>query len=316
MTFSKYRTNKDQLEKDLEKLAYVRMSAAFAMEHHMFSAYAGSTVVKSPEVAIRGRWQMEDGNLLSQSYLLNFRPDTQAIGFQMGVQRFFQPDALTNAAHSDLEETTTGAVELPRPKRIKTSLGNLVAERRSLRDFSGTPIGLQELSDLLAHSAGVTGMLDPGNPADPDGRIRVRAAASGGGLYPIRLHLLTHNVRGLERRVHTYQAQSNTLLPGPPLPDDMATLCWSPDFEAGDVSCFVAYEYDVYKNSRKYGESGLTFALIEVGSISQNLHLARTSMGLAGCDQGGYRKQDLEQIIGMDGVIRHVVHLTAIGKRK
>jgi SagB-type dehydrogenase family enzyme len=312
MKFSRYTTDKETLERELEDLSYIPLTASFAMNHHMFSAYASSTVVKSPEVAIRGRWQGIDGNFVSQEYLLNFRPDGRALGFQMGVRRFFEPDAVSNSARSYLREDVSEAVVLPRPKRVKTSFGSLVAERRSSRNFVPAPVSLETLSTMLAHGAGVTGHLKPQNPADPGGEIGVRAAASGGGLYPVRLHLLVNRVEGLDPRAYTYQPHSHTLRIGPTIPQ-FAELCWSPDFDVADASFCIAYEYDVYANSRKYGEAGLAYGLIEVGSISQNLHLARTSFGMAGCDQGGYRKQDLERAVGLDGVIKHIVHFSVFG---
>ncbi|HLU46337.1 MAG TPA: hypothetical protein VKZ67_15175, partial [Natronosporangium sp.] len=67
-------------------------------------------------------------------------------------------------------------------------------------------------------------------------------------------------------------------------------------------------------NSRKYGDAGVVFGLIEVGAILQNLHLARTALALAGTDQGGYDKQRIERVLRLDGHTRHTVHVTIIGQ--
>jgi SagB-type dehydrogenase family enzyme len=72
--------------------------------------------------------------------------------------------------------------------------------------------------------------------------------------------------------------------------------------------------YNLYDNSRKYGDGGVVFGLIEVGAILQNLHLARTALGLAGCDQGGYDKQMIEKMLDLDGLTSHVVHVTMVGQ--
>lgn len=76
----------------------------------------------------------------------------------------------------------------------------------------------------------------------------------------------------------------------------------------------MIFVYNLYQNSRKYGDSGVVFGLIEVGAILQNLHLARTALALAGCDQGSYDKQAIERMLGLDGLTRHVVHVTVVGQ--
>jgi SagB-type dehydrogenase family enzyme len=96
-------------------------------------------------------------------------------------------------------------------------------------------------------------------------------------------------------------------------PLDLAKYLWTADIDLAGISFALVYMYDLYVNSQKYGDSGLVFALIEVGGISQNVHLARTGLGMIGCDQGGYNKQELEQFLGYDGTTRHVVHLTLLG---
>jgi SagB-type dehydrogenase family enzyme len=58
----------------------------------------------------------------------------------------------------------------------------------------------------------------------------------------------------------------------------------------------------------------VVFGLIEVGAILQNVHLTRTALALAGCDQGGYDKQRIERALGLDGHTRHVVHVTVVGQ--
>jgi SagB-type dehydrogenase family enzyme len=58
---------------------------------------------------------------------------------------------------------------------------------------------------------------------------------------------------------------------------------------------------------------GLLFGLLEAGEMSQNIHLVTTAMDLAPCDIGGYHKVLCEKLLGVDGMSKHVIHLTIIG---
>jgi SagB-type dehydrogenase family enzyme len=309
-----YSASRDEVEKQVEAAGYLRASGAFAMQHTMLSMYADTTLVRTPEVVTRGRWQHGQEGFLGERLLLNFRPDNRNLGFQLGVGRAFEPDAVTNTCHPELGEELAGAVPLPTPKRLKAALSAVVTSRRSARDFRGAELSIPDVSTLLFHAAGVSGHLETNNPTDPGGKVPVRNAPSGGGLYPIALHLLAVNVRGLDRAAYRYQPISHTLRPGPAFDEQaLVRLAASPDFDIRRTALCLVYEYRLYVNSRKYGDAGLVYGLIEVGAIAQNVHLTRTALGLVGCDQGGYHKQDLERFLGLDGHSRHVVHFTAIG---
>ena len=88
----------------------------------------------------------------------------------------------------------------------------------------------------------------------------------------------------------------------------------TPDLDIAQTGFVLTFVYNLYHNSRKYGDGGVVFGLIEVGALAQNVHLARTALALAGCDQGGYDKQSIEKALGLDGLTRHVVHVTVIGQ--
>ena len=169
---------------------------------------------------------------------------------------------------------------------------------------------------MLHHAQGISGELPYGNPADPHGVIKLRNAPSGGGLYPVTLFVHALAVDGTRPGHATSTCRTRTRCDrcGCPAaaPDRRAVR--SPDLDINRAGLALTFVYNLYHNSRKYGDSGVVFGLIEVGAILQNLHLARTALALAGCDQGGYDKQRIEQALGLDGHTRHVVHVTVIGQ--
>ncbi|MFD7914307.1 SagB family peptide dehydrogenase [Streptomyces sp. NPDC059752] len=299
----------------LDHNSHLATVAAFGQQHTSVSMYSATTVVRAPESVVRGRWSPVVHGFLGEELLLNHRRSGRDLGMQLGVSRFYGHDAVLSTAHSDLAERTDGAIALPPHRRLRSGLTDTVGTRRSGRGFSGKAVSLEDLATVLWHAQGVSGSLPVPTAQDGDAAVALRNAPSGGGLYPVRLAVLAQHVKGLAPGAYEYQPHGHTLFPYPPTsrPVELSRQLQTADMEVDKAALALVYVYDLYGNSQKYGDSGLVFALIEVGGISQNVHLARTSLGLIGCDQGGYDKQTLERTLGCDGTSRHVVHLTLLG---
>lgn len=292
---------------------YLSSVAGFSQQHTSVSMHSASTVVRAPEAVVRGRWNPSVSAFVGEELLLNHRRSSRDMGMQLGVSRFYAHDAVLSSAHSDLRERLDGAISLPERRRLKSAFTSTVVARRSERAFSGKPATLEELATVLWHGQGVSGSLPVGTAQDPGAAVPLRNAPSGGGLYPVRVAVIAQNVRGLNPGCYEYQPHSHTLFPLRQGPVSLAEQVWTADVDLNSVSFALVYLYDLYVNTQKYGDSGLIYALIEVGGISQNVHLARTALGMIGCDQGGYDKQRLERLLGCDGTTRHVVHFTLLG---
>ncbi|MCF3134678.1 SagB/ThcOx family dehydrogenase [Streptomyces olivochromogenes] len=309
---------KDSQEAVSEYLAQqgpLATAAAFGQQHTSISVYSATTVVRAPEAVVRGRWSPAVDGFVGEELLLNHRRSGRDLGMQLGVSRYYGHDAVTSSAHSELRERQDRAIALPQHRRLKGGLTSIVTERRSGRQFSGRACSLDELATVVWHGQGVTGSLPVPTAQDAGAAVSLRTVASGGGLYPVRLVVLAQHVKGLAPGAYEYQPHSHTLYPlqRTPTPVDLARHLWTADLEVDKVAFTLVYVYDLYVNSQKYGDSGLVFALLEVGGMSQNIHLARTALGMIACDQGGYDKQKLEKTLGFDGTSRHVVHFTLVG---
>lgn len=299
----------------LQSHAYLPTVAKFSQQHTSISIYSGTTVVRAPEVVVRGRWSPSVGGFIGEELLLNHRRSSRDLGVQLGVSRFYGHDAVLSNAHNNLRERPDGAIGLPESRRLKSGLTSTVTARRSGRQFSGAPASLEELATILWHAQGISGRLPVASEQDSDAAVPLRNAPSGGGLYPVRLGIIAQNVKALSPGFYEYQPHSHTLYPIGPnsSPVELQQYLWTADIDISKVAFALVYMYDMYVNTQKYGDSGLVFALIEVGGMSQNVHLARTSLGMIACDQGGYDKQLIEKTMGYDGTSRHVVHFTLVG---
>ena len=292
---------------------YLSSVAGFSQQHTSVSMHSATTIVRAPEAVVRGRWTPSVGAFVGEELLLNHRRSSRDMGMNLGVSRYYAHDAVLSSAHSDLAEQLDGAITLPERRRLKSALTSTVVARRSERAFSGKPATIEELATVLWHGQGISGSLPVGSPQDPDAAVPLRNAPSGGGLYPVRVAVIAQNVKGLSPGCYEYQPHSHTLFPVRSEPVVLSEQLWAADVDLNGVSFALIYMYDLYVNTQKYGDSGLIFALIEVGGISQNVHLARTALGMIGCDQGGYDKQRLERLLRCDGTTRHVVHFTLLG---
>lgn len=283
------------------------------------SLYADSTGVKTPEGAFRGS-VLSKSKLVSQDYLLNFHQGSANFGLMIGTNNYRLPMVISAVAERDREEDDTDLIPLPPYKNVRAPLGSVIRSRRSIREYSGKAISLEELATLLFHANGVTGHRHvdaPQTTALTREYIEVRAAPSGGGLYPLDMCLLAINVEGLEPRAYRYIPKDHALKPegAAQLPTSLESLGQFGDIEVRNASFLLGYVYNFFENSRKYGEAGLGFAFMEAGYISGQLHLTGTALGLGACDVGGFSKSDLEGLFDADGLSRHMIHLTVIGKR-
>jgi SagB-type dehydrogenase family enzyme len=181
--------------------------------------------------------------------------------------------------------------------------------RRSVRDFTSQPLQLGHVAKLLSFGNGVTGEV-----ATPDGRPQhFRAAPSGGALYPVELYVASLVVEGLEPGVHHYDPVAHALelvRPGR-FADPLASLTYTPEL-ASSAAVIVLTGVTV-KSRVKYGERAYRFLLIEAGHIAQNVLLTATALDLGACPIGGFVDDELDDLLGLDGLDEVSLYLIAVG---
>jgi len=297
------------------------------------SVYTDTTVVVPPEAAyssiLVSRTQQ-----LSQEFLLNFKRSSLDLGLGLGVSGYFgfpsrSSLALRQLGEEEDRDDPQQIVKLPPYQNVNASLGVTIRARRSLRQFSGKPMPLQELSTILFYANGVTGEMamiseedDPQWPkyalGEPE-HAHTRAASSGGGLNPISLYLVVHNVEKLDDGIYVYLPFSHSLKKVIGFDEQKRNehlalgVSWGPNIEPAKANVAVYYVYSVYENARKYGDMGLMFGTLEAGEIAAHIHLICTATNVASSDMGGWEKVQTERFLGIDGLSRHLVHLTVIG---
>ena len=206
---------------------------------------------------------------------------------------------------------TARRIALPPARGIgRMSLHEAILTRRSDRDFTGAPIALHELARLLRYAAGVTGRLDTG-----DGEaVPLRAAPSGGALYPVETYVLVRRVDGLASGVYHFAPAHGALdvvAAGNPFPA-LVRATYETQLRRALVA-FVLTGISM-KTRLKYGERGYRFMLLEAGHIAQNALLAATAMRLRSFTVGGFVDDELDALLRLDGVDETSLYVIAAGR--
>jgi len=284
------------------------------------SLYADTTVVKSPEVVFRGLL-LSANRLLAEEYLLNARRSDADLSVVIGANNYRLPMAVAAMAKRDAEETDEGLIPLPPYKNERAPLGAVIRSRRSVRNYSGESVSLEHLSTILFHCSGISGQMpvegiDKSIFMGDDPEIDLRVASSGGAMYPLDLFLFALKVRDLPIGVYRYVAKNHALKStgsASGIPDPRMVAEFFP-IQIDKAAFLIGYVYNLFESARKYGDMALGFAMIEAGAISAHIHLLCTALGLGSCDVGSFSKRRFERLFEADGISRHVVHLTVVGK--
>jgi SagB-type dehydrogenase family enzyme len=190
------------------------------------------------------------------------------------------------------------------------SLVDAIAGRESRRVFSAEPLTLREIAFLLWATQGVRGLIR-------DGLVTLRNVPSGGGMHPFETYVSVHRVDGLEPGVYRYLAIDHKLLPLPGAWPDLPrrlTAAGNGQPYVGKAAAVFIWTARPYRTEYRYGEDSLKDILISVGHICQNLYLACEAAGLGTCATVAYQQDELDDLLGVDGLDEIPLYLAPVGR--
>ena len=79
---------------------------------------------------------------------------------------------------------------------------DVLSRRRSIRNYKADPVSMEELSQLLWATQGVTARMGP---------YALRTAPSAGALYPVETYILINRVKDLEAGIYHYDVRQHRL---------------------------------------------------------------------------------------------------------
>jgi SagB-type dehydrogenase family enzyme len=186
----------------------------------------------------------------------------------------------------------------------------ILRRRRSAREFSLASVGLEEVAYILRSGMGSTGQVaeTPQFPAR-----RLRAAPSGGALYPLECYLVARHVADLRPGVYHFQSGDERLAL---LCEAPSAAIWNavPHSGSSTMAALLVLAAVLPRTKIKYGEFGYRLALLEAGHIAQNLLLGAAALDLAACPIGGFVDDEVHDALALDGVNEVVFYLVGIGR--
>jgi len=189
----------------------------------------------------------------------------------------------------ELSPTLNGTViKLPEPRYDSdVSVEEALLRRRSVREYTGEPLFLQEVSQLLWAAQGIT---------DPRG---FRTAPSAGGLYPLEVYLVAGEVENLDAGVYKYRSQEHELvklLTGDKR-QELCTAALEQDWVKKGAAVIVIMA--VYaRTTLKYGDRGIRYVHMEAGHAAQNVCLQATAFGLGTVTVGAFYDDQVREVLG------------------
>ncbi len=197
---------------------------------------------------------------------------------------------------------------LPEPDLTKIkqdSLYSSLKTRKTSRDFDGTSITAQELSDILFTSFGyIHGQKWEELSEDDLNTVAERKSSpSGSGVQSCDAFLAIVNVDGIEPGYYFYEAKEHKLgLISQGCDDAAISHIMVDQFWIKGAACGIFITVDMnrvwYKTpfARAYG-----YVFLESGHISQTTLLAATSLGLKTWLSGAMRDEFIADKFGLDG---------------
>ncbi|MFC3909013.1 SagB/ThcOx family dehydrogenase [Legionella dresdenensis] len=255
---------------------------------------------------------------IAEDFLANIGFTRNDIESECSMQTYLESVGSVMLSFSCTEDNNhLRKIALPQSVPLKMSLDSVLKSRRSIRQYTGDSISFEYLATVARAALGITSTSEVNLNDGSSTSINLRTQPSAGGIYPTELYIACLNVKKLDRGIYQYNPVEDCLVQ---LFDEKDTLklleCFSVQEDQISLSrasaiCLLAGS--AAKSMYKYGNRGLGFTLHEIGSISQNIHLAITALGLAGVDCASYYNAEIHNLMKFDGIYKHLFHAIVIG---
>jgi SagB-type dehydrogenase family enzyme len=197
-------------------------------------------------------------------------------------------------------------IRLPPPgSPVRSPFTEILSRRRSVREYSPRPLRLEEISFLLWAATGIQRV--------EDGHA-FRTAPSAGALYPIDTHLIAHRVEGIDSGVYHYGVRGHLLevMARGDFGGDLTQAALFQEFCAEAAAVFVWTA--VFPRAKwKYRQRAYRYVYLDAGHIAQNLALAAVGLGLGSCQVAAFFDDEMNTLLGVDGVEESVLYLSSVG---
>jgi SagB-type dehydrogenase family enzyme len=187
-------------------------------------------------------------------------------------------------------------ITLPEPNRKGLmSLEQVVATRRSRRDFLPQPLTLEQTGQLTWAAQGQ----EAGN--------RYRTTPSAGATYPLELFVVTGD--GFFRYLPAKHSLEK--LTEQDLRAALASAAWGQEFiEAAPLTLVFAAQFS--RTTNHYGRRGVRYVYMEAGHAAQNVHLQAEALGLGSVAVGAFDDSSVSKVLSLPNDLEPI-YMVVIG---
>jgi len=209
-------------------------------------------------------------------------------------------------------DATRPIIDLTMPGKIKIrslDLRQAIEGRRSIRNYSQQPLTIEELSYLLWVTQGVV-QVTPG--------ATFRNVPSAGARHALITYLLINNVRDVQDGIYRFLAIDHKLVEintDTGIADRAVEGCLGQDFIRKSAVTFI-WVADAYRMKWRYGERGYRYLHLDAGHACQNLYLGAGSVDCGVCAIGAFSDDDMNELLGLDGMEQFIIYVATVGKIK
>jgi SagB-type dehydrogenase family enzyme len=193
---------------------------------------------------------------------------------------------------------------------LSKDLRRTVLKRRSIRKFGGGSVSFNNLANIIFNAYAITAktILKPGIEQ------KLRAVPSGGALFPLELYVASFKVDGLRPGIYHYnvEAHSLELVREGQFSEEFGRAVFYEDMFK-DVSATFIITGRIRRSFIKYGERSYRFMMLEAGHLGQNICLTSFALELGCLMLGGFYDDDIDGIIGVDGVNEMTLYTATVG---
>jgi SagB-type dehydrogenase family enzyme len=186
------------------------------------------------------------------------------------------------------------------------SLWDVLQRRQSVRRFRDEPLPEAALSQLLWAAQGITRI---------GGGHGFRTAPSAGALYPVETYLVVHRVEGIDPGIYHYAVIEHAL-------EQLRQGDFRMEAAAAALDQEIAYRAGVVfvwtaifaRSKWKYRQRAYRYVYLDAGHIAQNVALAAVALDLGSCQVAALYDDEVNELLGVDGVEESAVYMTVVGK--
>jgi SagB-type dehydrogenase family enzyme len=199
---------------------------------------------------------------------------------------------------------------LPDPKTVaiqSVGLNEAIDNRKSERVFLERNLTTGDLSYLLWATQGVK-EIDQGET--------FRTVPSAGARHAFETFLVVRNVDDLEPGLYRYLALSHRLgivNRSAEIAERIARTTLQPELMLTSAVTFI-WTAVVGRMSWRYGDRSYRYLHLDAGHVGHSLYLAVQAVGCKTCTSAAFNDDDLNRILGLDGVQHFALYYGSVGK--